>query len=870
MTELPASKVLDLFASPFVEDSLCLGRLGGSKSDPDTIGRYMRLPIPARPAVSFYFDREYYWQRYPDIAAVAFDPLVHFIGWGAAEARSPHPLIDIRQIQRDHPGLLPDPPTAAALHDVLSRDLADPGRLFSRDFYRTQLDDPAPEGGLLRHFLEHGILRGLRPIPSLDPVACYRRARVKTADIRSGLRFHALGGTAAQPEAIDDPPSEGQGKALFRAKAQAALLALARAPLDFTVAAQPDVSVIMVVHDNVALTLHALASLRAAWPGPIELILVDSGSSDETRHIQRYVHGAQVLRFQDNVSFVRGCNAGLAAATADAVLYLNNDVALADGAIAAALRRLRSDEGIGAVGAKVIRAHGLLQEAGGIVWRDGWTIGYQRDQPPQVPEANFVRDVDFCSAVFLLVRAAVLHALEGFDDAFAPAYYEDIDLCLRIRAAGHRIVYDPAVVVHHLEYGTSQGTAHERIHAAHETFVRKHADWLRSGHAADSHTLLFARSASQTRGRVLLIEDQVPLRRLGSGFVRSNDVVRAMARLGYHVTVYPIHPNRYSLAAVYGDFPDTVEVMHDRSLTDLDSFLRDRRGYYTTIWIARTHNLDLVRPMLEAIGMEAMGQPRIVLDTEALGATREAQKRDVLRTAERFDADQSLRDELRNAAFCRHIVSVNRQEAARIRTLGLSDVSVLGHVRRLALTPRNWRGRAGLLFVGALHTMDSPNFDSLCWFVDEVLPRVEQQLGYETRLTIAGFVAPDVNLGRFQDHPRVTLRGEVADMTPLYDAHRVFVAPTRFAAGIPYKLHEAASQGIPIVATELLRQQLGWENWQDMLAVDQTDPGTFADLVVTLYQSETLWNQLRAGAAQRIRTECGQAAFEPVVAAILQ
>jgi glycosyltransferase involved in cell wall biosynthesis len=120
--------------------------------------------------------------------------------------------------------------------------------------------------------------------------------------------------------------------------------------------------------------------------------------------------------------------------------------------------------------------------------------------------------------------------------------------------------------------------------------------------------------------------------------------------------------------------------------------------------------------------------------------------------------------------------------------------------------------------------MDSPNYDSLCWFVDEVLPMIEADLGYETRLTVAGFVGHDVEFDRFRDHPRMTLLGAVADLTPLYDSHRVFVAPTRYAAGLPHKVHEAASFGIPVVATELPRARLDWQDRRDLLVADADDP----------------------------------------------
>ena len=431
MADFPEALVREVFLSAFVDENLFIQWLGGTKSDPDVIQRYLSLPLAFRPEVSFFFDRQFYWQNYPDMRAVDIDPLVHFMRWGVGEKRTPHPLIDLRYITQVNPELLPDPPTIDALHDVLCRDRTDPSRLFSLEFYRRQVDDPDKvDGGLLRHFLQTGLLRGFKPNPGFDPIPYYHGIETKTFDIRSCLRHYALSGDGSQES---EPTTEGQAKALFRAKGDAMQLFRGWNPLQFDFSGIPELSVIMVVHDNFALTLQTLASLRDNYPRPIELILVDSGSTDETQHLAQYVSGVCLLRFDSNVGFVQGCNAGLAISSADAVLYLNNDVELAEGAIPAAMRRLQADASIGAVGAKVIRTHGVLQEAGCIIWRDGWTVGYQRDQSPLIPEVNFVRDVAFCSAVFLLVRASVLKELGGFDDAFTPAYFEDADLCMRIQ-----------------------------------------------------------------------------------------------------------------------------------------------------------------------------------------------------------------------------------------------------------------------------------------------------------------------------------------------------------------------------------------------------------------------------------------------------
>ena len=85
-----------------------------------------------------------------------------------------------------------------------------------------------------------------------------------------------------------------------------------------------------------------------------------------------------------------------------------------------------------------------------------------------------------------------------------------------------------------------------------------------------------------------------------------------------------------------------------------------------------------------------------------------------------------------------------------------------------------------MLFLGAMHQQESPNYDALKWFVRDVLPLVEQSLGWETRLTVAGYVDPAVSLEAYREHPRITLRGAIVDAVRY---HRSLVKASR--AGRP-------------------------------------------------------------------------------------
>jgi glycosyltransferase involved in cell wall biosynthesis len=323
----------------------------------------------------------------------------------------------------------------------------------------------------------------------------------------------------------------------------------------------------------------------------------------------------------------------------------------------------------------------------------------------------------------------------------------------------------------------------------------------------------------------------------------------------------------HDLTRVFGDMPESVEVMHNLALGRLAAFLEARPGYYDTVWVARTHNLAWVRPILARLTAAGLLRASIVLDTEAVTPRREAMQAAL--AGEAYDLDAAIQAILPDAGICQQTVAVTEAEAETLRAFGFPPVRVVGHMIRPDPTPRPFAQRAGILFVGAIHQQDSPNFDSLVWFVEAVLPLIEAELRWETRLTIAGFLAQGVDLSRFESHPRITLRGPLADLTPLYNAHRIFVAPTRYAAGAPYKVLEAASRGVPVVATEVLREELGWRSGEEILAASADDPAHFAAGVVALYRDEALWRSVREGALGRLQRENGEEGFTRSVASVL-
>ena len=178
---------------------------------------------------------------------------------------------------------------------------------------------------------------------------------------------------------------------------------------------EPVVSVVMVVRDGFAATMATIASLRCNTASDIELIIVDCGSADETRAIGQYVPGARLLRFESDIGWSRAADGGRQFARGSIILFLSGNAQIAPGSVDRARARLEADVSVGAVGGMILQPHGIIAQAGGIVWNDGSTHDYGRGASPLLPEANLVREVDFCAPAFLLVRAALLSQLDGFD-----------------------------------------------------------------------------------------------------------------------------------------------------------------------------------------------------------------------------------------------------------------------------------------------------------------------------------------------------------------------------------------------------------------------------------------------------------------------
>ncbi|MFQ3679487.1 MAG: glycosyltransferase family 2 protein [Pseudanabaenaceae cyanobacterium] len=228
-------------------------------------------------------------------------------------------------------------------------------------------------------------------------------------------------------------------------------------PFALETASHPRISIVIPCFNGIAHTYACLRSLRSELTAalPCEVWVADDGSTDETADRVAQVQGVRYRVNAENLGFLRNVNRAVQRTRGEWILLLNNDVQVGPGWLMALWQTVTPTTG--AVVSQLVYPNGRLQEAGGILWRDGRATNFGRGDDPQKPEYQFVRPVDYGSAASLLVRRSLWEAIGGFDEIYAPAYYEDADLAMALRQRGYHVLYQPRSIAVHRE-GATLGT----------------------------------------------------------------------------------------------------------------------------------------------------------------------------------------------------------------------------------------------------------------------------------------------------------------------------------------------------------------------------------------------------------------------------
>lgn len=208
-----------------------------------------------------------------------------------------------------------------------------------------------------------------------------------------------------------------------------------------------------------------------------EVVVVDNASTDGSLEliVNAKDSDVTVLRNVANRGFAAACNQGARSCSGEYILFLNPDVRVDNKTVEQAREFLENGRaaGIGIVGIRLVNSNGSVQRSCTRFPTPrrvlGQSLGLDRVLPSLFPphfmlewDHGQTRDVDQVMGAFLMMSKAVFEKLGGFDERFF-VYFEDVDLCLRARAEGYRVVHFAKVSAVHEGQGTTRNIKDVRL-----------------------------------------------------------------------------------------------------------------------------------------------------------------------------------------------------------------------------------------------------------------------------------------------------------------------------------------------------------------------------------------------------------------------
>jgi len=601
---------------------------------------------------------------------------------------------------------------------------------------------------------------------------------------------------------------------------------------------EPLVSIIIPIYGKLEYTLHCLDSIAKNLPeAAFEIIVIDDCSPDNSVNALRQVQGIRLIQNHENQGFIRSCNIGAQTAKGQYLLFLNNDTQVTPNWLDELLHTFDQFPGTGLVGSKLVYPDGRLQEAGGIIWQDGSAWNFGRFQSPDLPVYNYAREVDYCSGASIMTPKVLFEELGGFDEYYLPAYYEDTDLAMKIRAKGYRVIYQPFSTLIHYEGVTSgtdlnQGTkAYQQTNR--EKFFERWKNQLEC-HEKAGDDVDKAKDRKAVR-RILVLDHCTPTPDQDSGSIDIYNIMLLFREMEFQVTFIPEDNFMFMNKHTQSLQSQGVEMLYAPYVTSVESHLKEFGSRYDLVL--------LVRPnvAMKHIGnvRKLCSKARIWFHTVDLHFIRMLRESEInTNQNNKNNAEQMRQCELRLMQQADVTTVVSEYELSLLSDmLPEENIKLLPFSRSCEGTTYGFESRADIVFVG--NYQHTPNIDAVQYFVAEMMPLLRQRLP-NVRFFAVGCNPPE-EIQKLASED-VIITGFVEDLNPLLDKMRVSVAPLRYGAGIKGKIGAAMAVGLPVVATALAAEGMSLTDGKNILIANQ--PQRFVDAVVQLYQDEQLWNQL--------------------------
>lgn len=765
------------------------------------------------------FDSNWYLRNNPDIAESGINPLLHYWQFGAKEGRNPNEYFDAQwYLEKNLDVRISSMDPLEHYWRFGGHEGRNPSPRFNTRAYCTSYPDVLGAGlNPLEHYLLFGKNEGRRVHGHNDATLNANQAFKESA-----LEFLA--------------PFNSFYKSL---RADSVELEDVISSIKFEYPQSPLVSIIIPIYGKWEYTLQCLYALSLNMPTEfeVELIVVDDCSQDHSYSLLQKVEGIKLVKNNVNEGFIRSCNAGASIARGNYVCFLNNDTVIFPRWLEELVDTFANLPGTGLVGSQLIYPDGTLQEAGGIIWRDGSAWNYGNKQAPDMPVFNYAREVDYCSGASIIMPLFLFKELGGFDEHYLPLYCEDSDIALKVRQKGLRVIYQPLSKVIHFEGATSGndltvGPKKYQVANTEKLFER----WKKSleGYQENGQDIDGAKDRT-ARYRILVIDDQTPTPDKDAGSVTALNMMVLAREMGYQVTFMsddnPTYIEKYtSTLQRLG-----IEVLYRPYVQTLEDHLKDYGKRYDLVLLFRAKvantNINLIKTYCP--------QAKILYHTIDLHFLRLLRQSELENDPEIKNKSIAIKAIEYLAIQNSDISIVHSDEELNLLSPELPNSNIVLYplVLNVPGTKVGFGERRDIVFVGGYN--HPPNIDAVEYFVHEIMPLIRKRIRGVRFLVIGSNVPERIAKLASED---VVIVGFVENLREALEHVRVSVAPLRYGAGIKGKIGTAMSFGLPTVATPMAVEGMSLIDGVDLLVAQ--NPEDFATAIQKLYEDDSFWNSI--------------------------
>ncbi len=617
-------------------------------------------------------------------------------------------------------------------------------------------------------------------------------------------------------------------------------------PIFFNPSNEPKVSIIIPFYNQELYTRNCLQFLSKNLTNnyPYEIILIDDNSPEAYDFSN--ISGINLIKNDTNLGFLKNVNKGIHFAKGEYIYLLNNDTEVYENFLDELFYVFENFENVGAAGSMLLNPDLSLQEAGCVFMKDFNIHQIVRNRKPFYPEVNYIRKVDYCSGCSLLFKK---HKDNGefnlFDEQFAPAYFEETDLCFDLKYNQNKnVYYTPFSKVLHfngITYNSKSKENQESLNRKEilfktnkEKFYNKWEKQINSIEATCVEERILELNNNQS---IVFFNDTVPEFDKDSGSNRLKEIMDSFIKNGFHVTfiskdifIWQAYLQTYQRLGI-NIFHEYKQYKNYRFF--IESFCKNAN--YVWFYGPNTFHryFNKVKPLFP--------HAKFIYDMVDIHHLRyeRALEFDVNNATLKKESDKYKIKEIEASRESDCIITISEDEKEYMKKFineeKMLTISNIHYPKIDKNSILNFQDRKDLLFIGSTH---HPNVDAIYYLYNEIMPLV-WKTNPKIKVNIIGninTIVKDINDERFIFH------GFVSNIETLFNASKIMVAPLLIGAGVKGKIGQAFEYYLPVVTTKIGAEGMSLLDNENVLIADT--PENFAKAIIKLYEDAPLWNKL--------------------------